>query len=65
MSIPKFYEFCEPILKILVNTTSFLSRKELKKEIDKFFSPTQEDLEDLLSNGSSRFDGNFNWGLFT
>ena len=63
MAIPKFDEFFSPILQYLKEKNTPISKKELSEFSISYFQPTQEDLEDVLSNGSSKFMGNMGWAI--
>ena len=63
MAIPKFEDFFSPILQYLKEKNAPISKKELSEFSISYFKPTQEELEDMLSNGSSRFIGNMGWAI--
>ena len=63
MAIPKFDDFFSPILQYLKEKNTPISKKELADFSISHFKPTQEELEDVLSNGSSKFMGNMGWAI--
>lgn len=63
MAMPKFDEFFSPILQYLKEKNEPISRKELSNFSISHFKPTQEDLEDIISSGSSKFIGRMGWAI--
>ena len=63
MAIPKFDEFFSPILQYLKEKNTPISKKELADFSISHFKVTQEEQEDVISNGSSKFMGNMGWAI--
>ena len=63
MAIPKFDEFFSPILQYLKEKNTPISKKELSEFSISHFKVTQEEQEEVISSGSSRFIGNMGWAI--
>ncbi|MGL4388608.1 MAG: winged helix-turn-helix domain-containing protein, partial [Brevinema sp.] len=63
MAVPKFYEFCAPILHHLKDKDESISKKDLLDCIVKEMNISEEDQKETINSGMPKYSHRFGWAL--